>query len=90
MDIKPGTSGTYTSSTGHQKAAIVIATHDSIDPEGGILQPSEGHVHIVIYAFTADPAHPWITRPDVPLREVAESIPDFTIDGQLVGFFEAA
>lgn len=89
MTIRPGTSGTYVASNGYQKAAIVVATHDSVEPDTDMIRPPEGHVHLVIYAVSADPMHPWITRPDVPLREVAESIPDYTIDGKLVGFFEA-
>lgn len=90
MNVRPGTTGTYVSSNGYEKAAMVVATHDSVDPDGVVMRPSEGHVHIVIYAFTADPMHPWVARPDVPLRETAEAIPDYTIEGKLVGFFEAA
>lgn len=88
MTIRPGTIGTYVSSGGYEKAAIVVATHDSVEPGTIMIQPALGYVHLVIYSVMADPMHPWITRPDVPLREVAETIPDFTIGGKLVGFFE--
>lgn len=88
MTIKPGTTGTYTASNGYQKAAMVVATHESVEPDTAMIQPPEGHVHVAIFAFTADPAHPWVVRPDVPLRATAEAIPDYTINGKLVGFFE--
>ena len=84
-----GTTGTYVATNGYKKAAVVVATHDSIEPEGAVIQPPEGHVHIVIFAFS-DPLHPWIVRPDIPLREVAEAIPDYTVEGKLVGYFEPA
>lgn len=86
MNIRPGTTGTYVSTSGRMKAAQVIETHDSVEPDGDLIQPPEGHVHIVIWSHTA--GH-YIPRPDVPLREVAEGIADYTMDGKLVGFFEA-
>lgn len=86
MSVRVGTTGVYVSTNGHEKAAQVIATHESVSAEGDVLQPPEGHVHVVIFALTAQ-HH--IVRVDVPLRETAESIPDYTIDGKLVGYFEA-
>lgn len=86
MDIKPGTTGTYVSTNGYQKAAQVIETQHSVDPDGELIQPADGHVHIVIWSHTAQ--H-YIVRPNVPLRAVAEELPDYFIDGKLVGYFEA-
>lgn len=89
MHVPVGITGTYTSTEGYQKAAIVVATPESVEPGTSLPQPPEGHVHIAIIGFN-DPMHPWLFRPDVPLRATAESIPDYSIEGKLVGFFDPA
>lgn len=97
MTYKVGQTVQYVDTQGHVKAAIILVTHDSVpansfDDDGEVedtqvIQPSEGFVHIAIFGLT-DPFHTQ-PRPNVPTREMAESIPDYTIEGQLVGFVQA-
>lgn len=84
--FKVGQPVRYISSSGYVKAGQIIATHESIHPDGGVIQPQQGHAHLVVWGLATGP----IYRPDIPVREVAESIPDYTVEGQLVGFFEVA
>lgn len=86
--LRIGQTVQYTNTSGLKKAAIVIATPEESTPGTELPIPSEGFVHIVMYGFS-DPAHPWIPRADIPLRETAEAIPDYTIEGVLVGYVEA-
>jgi hypothetical protein len=87
--VRTGQTVAYTDTQGNVKAAVVIGDHDSIhDPAEGeevvIPRPAEGYVHIYVFGFTG-----LVARTDVPVREIAETIPDYTIDGKLVGFVEA-
>jgi len=80
----------YVDTKGNVKAAIITATHDTIrdfDPEleeDQIIQPAEGFAHIAIYGLS-DLFHTQ-PRAQVPFEETAQDIPDFTIDGELVGY----
>lgn len=92
MSYEVGQSVQYIDTSGRQKAAIIIATHDSIeepDPndEISVIRPGVGFVHLAIFGIV-DPFHTQ-PRPNVPTKEMAESIPDYTVDGKLVGYARA-
>lgn len=84
-DVQVGQPGYYVDSRGRQKAAVVLYTHDSVDTEGQIIQPQVGHVHIRIDTLI----NGFEYRSDIPLREVAETIPDYTVEGKLVQYFQS-
>lgn len=83
MSIRVGQPVQYTNSDGNVRAAVVIATNDSVPAESGV-QPSAGYAHLVVWSLSMGP----IYRMDVPERTVAESIPDYTVDGRLIGFIQ--
>lgn len=89
---KVGQSGAYIDSTGQEKAAIVLATHDSWDVEkiklyhpefGDVEEVPEDHVLVALLGYTGIQYGRIL-----PLRGAVENIPDFSIDGQLRGYFE--
>lgn len=85
MSVSLGQSVTYVSSTGLQKAAIVIGTPESVEPGHSIPVPESGQVHLLVFSFRG--VSP---RLSVPSKALAETIEDFTVDGNLVGYFQPA
>lgn len=84
MNIPVGTPGQYIDTKGRVKAAVVIATHDSIEESDVLIQPQEGFVHIAIYGLIDIHQD---KRADVPLKATAEGIPDYKLGDKLVGYF---
>lgn len=84
-DIRPGVSGTYVNDQGRQKAAMVLATKDSIEPNGDVVPLDEGYVHLIVFGFASA-----VQRASIPLRETVENNDNYYIDGKLVGYFEVA
>lgn len=83
--IRPGVCGTYVNDVGRQKAAMVLATKDSIEPGGEVMELQEGYVHLIVFGFQSA-----VQRASVPLRETVVDNNNYYIDGKLVGYFEAA
>lgn len=88
---KVGQSGAYIDSSGLEKAAIVLATHESWNveaikeahPELSEAEVPEGHVLIALLGYSGIQYGRLVA-----LRDTVKDIPDFTIDGQLRGYFE--
>lgn len=53
----------YTDGNGYTKAAVIIATHNSIQDGTGVERPDKGHAHLEI----TSPEGKKYVRPNVPL-----------------------
>jgi len=84
-DVKVGMAAQYVSTEGRPQPAQVLATRDTIaeDDTSPLPRPGEGHIHIIVFGITGV-----YGRLDIPLKATAETIPDYTIEGKLVGYVE--
>lgn len=74
----------YINTEGHERAATIIGTHDSIEiANGRVPQPEQGYFHLVVFSFSGP-----MYKLDVPHEAVAQTIPDHTIEGKLVGYIK--
>lgn len=74
-----GMNAIYVDSKGHQKAAFIAATSDSIKNDSRMESLTEGYFNIFVYT----PTGRLYFREGVPGFETAADIPDYTIDGEL-------
>jgi hypothetical protein len=84
-NIKVGMSAQYVSTEGRPQPAQVLATRDTISDNdtSPLPRPAEGHIHVMVFGLKGI-----FGRLDIPLKETAEAIPDYTINGKLVGYVE--
>jgi hypothetical protein len=77
----------FSEKSARQKLAFVSHTHDSVEDDAPIDRPEPGFAHLVVWNLSVQ--H-FVQYANVPVRSMAESIPDYTVEGKLVGFFEVA
>lgn len=82
MSVALGQMVTYVSSQGLQKAAMVIGTPESVQEGHSLPVPEDGQAHLLVFTVKGSSA-----RLSVPSKALAETIEDFTVDGNLVGYF---
>ena len=74
---------TYIDSKGHSKPALITGTPESVQDGTELPVPSEGQLHLMI--FSPISIYP---RFSVPSEAVANSIPDFTVEGLLTNYWK--
>jgi len=77
----------YIGTKGHPKAAFVVATPESMDPDTSLPDLGEGQLHLAVWTWGAGT---YIPRLSVPFEALVADNGDFQEDGKTVGAWRLA